>query len=130
MSHLIIAKLIPDKFEGMSREEQAAAQKAARSLFGYEVENVKHEPTAGITFDLVHSFQRMDSRAGWMAIVNEESHVKLKSFLAENKAFASLFYSDVTPLNEDETTQQVYCRTSPISAEHCWGTRGTGGGGT
>jgi hypothetical protein len=127
MSHLIVAKLIPNKFESMSGSEQAAAQEAARSLFGYEVGNVKHEPTARIAFDLVHSFQRMDSRAGWMGLMNEENQARLKAFLEQNKDFASLFYIDLTPLNEDETTQQVYCNTSPISAEHCWGTRGGGG---
>lgn len=124
MSHLIVAKLIPDKYQGMSVQEQRAAQKAARSLFGVEVENIKEEPTAGVIFDGAHSFQREDSKAGWMAILDDENQARLKTFLEGNPAFSDLFEIDLIPLNDDETTQEVYCNTSPISAEHCWGARG------
>jgi hypothetical protein len=123
MSHLIIAKLIPDKFESLG-SEKTDAQNAARSLFGYEVGNVKHEPTAEITFDLVHSFQRTETSVGWMALLDDENHARFNTFLAANTAFADLFEIEQIPLNEDKTTREVYCNTSPLSAEDCWGARG------
>jgi hypothetical protein len=131
MNRLIIAKMYPERYtEELTPEQQAAARFAARSLFGYRYQSSEFQPTAGIPFNgYLASIQRNqpdDTGAGWIAVVSDEVYTRLQQFLNDQKEFGGLFDIKTIHLNDDASTIDVYCNTSPHreSSEECWGTGG------